>query len=73
MGDMRQVLVIDYTNWRGERSTRRVVPMRLEWENNEWHPETQWIMHALDIGKREVRGFALAGIHSMKPETATSQ
>lgn len=67
MGLMKQVVEIDYTNWRGERSKRRIVPMRLSWENNEWHPETQWILHALDMDKREGRDFALASIHSWTP------
>lgn len=67
MGSMRQVVEIDYTNWRGERSKRRIVPMSIAWENNEWHPETQWILEALDVDKRESRSFALASIHSWTP------
>ncbi len=67
MGDMRQVVEIDYTNWRGERAKRNIVPMRMVWENNEWHPDTQWLLEALDIEKREMRTFALANIHSWTP------
>jgi predicted DNA-binding transcriptional regulator YafY len=67
MGSMKQVVEIDYTNWRGERSKRRIVPMGVSWENNEWHPETQWMLEALDVDKRERRTFALANIHSWTP------
>lgn len=58
---------IDYTNWRGERSMRRIKPLGLLFENNEWHTETQWLLEALDVDKRVVRTFALAQIHSWKP------
>lgn len=67
MGSMMQVVEIDYTNWRGERSIRKIVPMRIAWENSEWHPETQWILEAIDIEKQENRSFAFASIHSWTP------
>jgi hypothetical protein len=62
-----QVVEIDYTNWRGKRSIRQIVPRRLVWENNEWHPETQWLIHALDFAKGVERTFAVKSIHSWKP------
>ena len=65
--DMRRAVEIDYTNWRGERSTRKIMPHRWMFENNEWHAETQWLLYALDIEKQEMRTFALANIHSWKP------
>jgi predicted DNA-binding transcriptional regulator YafY len=67
MADPKREVVIDYTNWRGERSTRRIMPLSVVWENNEWHPETQWLLNAIDMHKRECRTFALANIHSWKP------
>lgn len=67
MGSMKQVVEIDYTNWRGERSKRRIVPLSLTWENNKWHPETQWMLNAIDVDKRQTRIFALASIHSWVP------
>jgi predicted DNA-binding transcriptional regulator YafY len=57
---------IDYTNWRGERSTRRVVPVRLRFGANEWHWEPQWLLDAWDTGKGAARTLAVAGIHSWK-------
>ncbi len=66
MGSPRQIVEIDYTNWRGERGLRRIVPMSIEWANNEWHPETQWLLEALDVDKRQSRTFALANVHSWR-------
>jgi predicted DNA-binding transcriptional regulator YafY len=63
----RKEVVIDYTNWRGERSKRRIRPHQIVFENNEWHPETQWLLEAADLEKGEMRTFALANIHSWQP------
>jgi predicted DNA-binding transcriptional regulator YafY len=57
-------VVIDYTNWRGERSLRRIRPLAIAFENNEWHPETQWLLEAVDLEKGENRTFAMNNIHS---------
>lgn len=48
-----------YTNYRGEFSQRRATPIRFEFESTEFHPEKQWIMHAIDHEKG-FRAFALA-------------
>lgn len=64
MSDPAHEVTIDYTNWRGARSMRRVRPVSIVYENNEWHPETQWLLYAIDLEKGEERCFALAGIHS---------
>jgi predicted DNA-binding transcriptional regulator YafY len=66
MSDQRREVLIDYTNWRGERSMRRIVPMDIAFQNNEWHPETQWMLEAVDVEKGKMRCFALANIHSWK-------
>lgn len=63
MSDPRKEIIIDYTNWRGERSLRRILPMGIEFQNNEWHPEMQWMIEAIDLDKNEFRCFALVGIH----------
>lgn len=64
MTDPRQEVLIDYTNWRGERSKRRIRPLRLVFENNEWHTETQWLLEAVDLESGAERSFAMLGIHS---------
>lgn len=52
-----------YTNWRGETSTRRVMPVSLWFGTTEHHPDPQWLMDAKDIGKDfALRTFALKGV-----------
>jgi hypothetical protein len=60
-------VIIDYTNWRGERSLRRIMPMGIQWTSSEWHPEEQWLLVARDLVKNEPRMFAMKDIHSWKP------
>jgi hypothetical protein len=62
-------VTIDYTNWRGERSLRRIVPEGIYWGSNEWHPKEQWLLDARDLDKRETRAFAVKGIHSWKTQS----
>lgn len=57
-------VLIDYTNWRGERSKRAVIPQSIRFGISGWHTEPGWLMAALDIEKGEVREFAMADIHS---------
>lgn len=63
MADQKQEAVIDYTNYRGERAHRHIRPRAIVFENNEWHPETQWLLEAFDIEKGADRTFALSNIH----------
>lgn len=57
---------IDYTNWRGERAIRRIIPIDLHFDANQWHPEPQWLLLAYDVEKDADREFAMSGIHSWK-------
>jgi hypothetical protein len=58
-------VIIDYTNYRGERAKRRIKPIgSMVFTHNEWHPEQQWLMLALDVEKNEKRFFAMKSIHS---------
>ena len=66
------VVTIDYTNWRGERSLRRVAPRRFFYGTSEWHPEPQWLMEAFDLERAAVRTFALAGVHSWSDRPAAN-
>lgn len=51
--------VLTYTNYRGEVSTRRIIPHRPYFGATEHHPEPQWILSAYDLEKGAVRDFAL--------------
>lgn len=60
---------IDYTNYRGEREWRKVRPIRVIFDSNEWHPVKQWLLTAQDVEKQEMRTFAFSGIHAVSTET----
>lgn len=53
---------IRYRNYRGEVATRRIIPTRIYWGSNEWHPEPQWLIEAHDLEKEAVRTFAVSGL-----------
>lgn len=74
-----KVVLIDYTNWRGVRRVRRVMPVSIRFGATDWHPTEQWLMTAYDategavrdeVFKRtpELREFAMKDIHSWKVE-----
>jgi hypothetical protein len=58
------VVSVDYTNWRGERRIRRIAPMHITYGSNEWHPEPQHLLEAVDNEDGKAKTFALAGIHA---------
>jgi predicted DNA-binding transcriptional regulator YafY len=57
---------IDYTNYKGERSIRHVVPCSIWHGSTEYHADAQWYMMAWDTEKKVYRNFAIKGIHSWK-------
>jgi len=57
---------IDYTNYRGERAWRHIDPIRVALENSEFHPETQWVLYAIDVEKHAERTFAMKDIHEWR-------
>lgn len=56
--DTREVW-FTYTNWRGETSERKVLPLSIWFGSTEWHPEEQWFIRGTDVEKGEERDFAL--------------
>lgn len=59
-----RVVVIDYTNWRGVRRKRRIVPQDIRFGRSDWHPSDQWLMAAVDAETGSPHEFAMVGIHS---------
>jgi len=59
-------VLLDYTNHRGERRERRVLPGRIWYGTTKWHPEAQWLMQATDLERGEQRDFAMAQIHGWR-------
>jgi len=57
-----QIVEFLYTNYRGETSVRKVLPIKIWFGKTDWHPEPQWLMDATDIEKNELRNFAIKDI-----------
>lgn len=63
-----QQVIIDYTNWRGERAERRITPHTMRWGKNAFHgEEPQWLLEAFDEEKKGWRTFAMKDIHAWRP------
>jgi len=71
--DAEKYVTIDYTNYRGERSKRRVCPSTIFFGSNEWHPEPQWLLEAWDFEKEAFRNFAVRDIHEWLPAAVEPQ
>lgn len=63
----RRLVVIDYTNHRGERSKRTIEPLTLFFGSNQWHRNPQWLLDAWDVDKQAARNFAMKDVHSWEP------
>lgn len=57
---------IDYTNWRGVRSERRILPVHLWYGSTEHHERPGWLVRSLDLDRQEARDFSLSTVHSWK-------
>ena len=57
-------VIIDYTNYKGERARRNITPKNIVYKSTEQHLMTQWILVASDNEKQEFRDFAMSSIHS---------
>lgn len=65
-------LRVRYTNYRGETATRQIRPVRLWFGSTEWHPEPQWLLTAVDMGKGELRDFAMCEMQPAQTEPAAT-
>lgn len=59
-----ETVEIIYTNWKNVKATRRILPIEIWYGKTEYHPESQWLLKALDIDKNEERNFAMKDIES---------
>ena len=51
---------VDYTNYRGEfQKNRLIIPLKLIWGENEYHPTPQWLLEVFDEDKDALRIYAL--------------
>ncbi len=63
---MNDAVLIDYTNYKGERSVRGIIPRSIRFGSSKWHPDPQWLMLAHDLGRDAEREFAIKDIHSWR-------
>lgn len=61
--DDPKIVKVNYTNYKGETSTRIIIPKVIYFGANEWHHEQQWIMVVFDVEKNALREFAIKDIH----------
>lgn len=63
---MASAIIFEYTNYQGIKSTRRVLPERMEWKATPWHPTPQWLLTGYDLDKGEVRSFAMQDMNNVR-------
>jgi hypothetical protein len=66
----KTIIVIRYTNYRGETELRKIIPRMIHFVSTEWHPEEQWVLEAFDLERQADRSFALKDIVDWNPEGA---
>lgn len=54
---------VDYTNYRGERRVRAVLPLKVVFAATAYHPTPQWLLVVTDLERGEERTLAFSGIH----------
>ena len=65
--DESKVVMIDYTNYRGERKIYKILPKKIGFGSTEYHPDDQWMLEATDLDRNVERTFAIQDIHSWTP------
>ena len=58
----KKIVKILYKNWKNITSYRKIIPLSIDFQSNEWHKEEQWILNAFDVEKQDNRGFAIKDI-----------
>ena len=58
------MIEIDYTNWKGERSKRIIIPKWIKYESDNKYHGSCFVLTAFDKEKKEYRSFKLNDIHN---------
>lgn len=58
----KEFVNVQYTNYRGETGWRTVLPERIWFGTNEWHPEPQWFVDVIDATHGRPRSLAMKDI-----------
>ncbi len=58
----RNPIKIEYTNYRGEKGVRTIVPISFFFGTTEYHPQEQWLIKLWDVDRQAERIYALKEI-----------
>jgi hypothetical protein len=61
-----KVVEVDYTNWRGVRRLRRLVPRTIRFGRSEFHDDEQWLLVATCLESCRELEFSIKTIHSWR-------
>jgi hypothetical protein len=53
---------VEYTNYRGEKGVRTIVPISFFFGTTQYHPEAQWLVKLWDCDRQAERIYALKEI-----------
>lgn len=62
MESLNPILVFEYTNYKGERSVRRIIPNRIEFGCTPKTSEPCWLLIGYDLDKKASRSFVMEHI-----------
>lgn len=69
----RPTVRIRYCNYRGEISGRLILPHKIRFGSNQWHPVEQWLLFAFDLDKQAMgAGVACQPLSTRLPAPITS-
>lgn len=59
---LKNPIKVEYTNYRGERGIRTIVPISFYFGTTEYHPQEQWLVKLWDVDRQAERIYALKEI-----------
>ena len=65
-----EAIRLTYTNHRGEKTVRYIMPSSIRFGTTEYHPEPQWLMTCWDFERGAPRTYALSDCDFTRTEDA---
>jgi hypothetical protein len=59
---LKNPIKVEYTNYRGEKGVRTIVPLSFFFGTTEYHPKEQWLIKLWDVDRQAERIYALQEI-----------
>lgn len=59
---LKNPIKVEYTNYRGEKGIRTIVPISFFFGSNEYHTQEQWLLKVWDCDRQAERIYALQEI-----------